>query len=152
MSINWQKISFYTAAIAGVLLLFKVVTAYGDNNIKAPIPIQGKYKIKANNLPQCFQKYHQSILDLQQSGIYIFASWQNEVNKSQEKTIKTKPHLAGKIHNNQELNLSGVISKMADCDNFYVKIEAKIINDELTGKMIMFNQQYLFDADKIKDK
>jgi hypothetical protein len=152
MSIKWQNISFYTAAIGGVLLLFKVVTTYGENNIKAPSSIEGKYQIQADNLPECLKKSHQSILDLQQSGIYVFASWQNEVKKSQEKAIKTKPHLAGKIHNNQELNLSGVIPKIADCDNFNVKIESKIIKDELTGKIIMFNQQYLFTAEKIKNK
>ncbi|HCF30241.1 MAG TPA: hypothetical protein DEV81_24275, partial [Cyanobacteria bacterium UBA11049] len=66
---NFKSLAFYGIAIASVLILFKIVTAYGEKNLKAPVPIEGRYRLNlAQNIPICPQESN-LVLDIQQSGI-----------------------------------------------------------------------------------
>ena len=70
---NLKSLAFYGIAISSVVVLFKVVTAYGETNLKAPPPIGGPYRISAQNLPGCL-KADTLVLNIKQSGIYLFGS------------------------------------------------------------------------------
>lgn len=60
-------------AISSVVVLFKVVTAYGETNLKAPPAIGGPYRISTQNLPGCL-KANRLVLNIKQSSIYLFGS------------------------------------------------------------------------------
>ncbi|QFS47250.1 hypothetical protein GXM_04740 [Nostoc sphaeroides CCNUC1] len=49
---NLKSLIFYGVAISSVLVLFKTVTVYGENNLKAPPAINGRYRLTlSENLP-----------------------------------------------------------------------------------------------------
>jgi hypothetical protein len=113
---NFKTLAFYGATIGSVLLLFKVVTAYGENNLKAPIAINGRYRLAfQESLPTC-EKSDALILDLQQSGIYLNGLLL-PVNPDTKisKVTATKLTLAGRL-TNQEFSLSGKVPKAIICN------------------------------------
>ncbi len=112
---NYKSLTFYGVAIASVLLLFKTVTVYGENNLKTAPTISDRYLLKlAGNLPNC-QQSDNLTLNVQQSGIYINASLL-QVNKNTviSTTNQNKYSLSGLL-NNQQLNLSGKINRSNLC-------------------------------------
>ncbi|QIR40798.1 hypothetical protein HCG51_31645 [Tolypothrix sp. PCC 7910] len=111
-----KSLGFYGATIAGVLILFKAVSAYGESNLKAPPVISGSYRITLDEkLPNCNQT-DTSILKIQQSGIYVNASLSPEDANSENATSDEKTHPLSGILRNQELNLSGKIDGSALCN------------------------------------
>ncbi|MBD2103267.1 hypothetical protein [Leptolyngbya sp. FACHB-261] len=66
-----KSLAFYTVAIGSVVVLFNVVTAYGEANLKAPAEMEGRYRLSSNNLPNCLQQ--PIVLFIQQSGVYLNA-------------------------------------------------------------------------------
>ncbi|MBW4670795.1 MAG: hypothetical protein KME60_26070 [Cyanomargarita calcarea GSE-NOS-MK-12-04C] len=116
MNLNWKSLSFYGIAIASALMLLKVVTAYGERNLKASPAIGDRYRLTlSQNLPSC-EKPEGLMLNIQQSGIYLngYLSLANTNTKVSTATA-TKPTLIGRL-SNQKLNLSGKISKNILCN------------------------------------
>ena len=136
---NLKSLAFYGGAIGFVVVLFSVVTAYGEANIKAPPIISGRYRINLQNSSGC-QQNEPLILSIQQSGVYLSGSLLSaENNEKTEIPAKEKPSLDGKTFN-QSLTLSGS-TKLPICNNSsltkssLVKIEGKVKGETLTGKM-----------------
>ena len=50
---NLKSLTFYGGAITAVVVLFEVVTAYGESNLKAPINIDGRYRLSYTQQPDC---------------------------------------------------------------------------------------------------
>ncbi|MGJ5628649.1 hypothetical protein [Nostoc sp. CALU 1950] len=95
-----------------MLLLFKTVSVYGEKNLKAPPPVNGRYRLTlAENLPNC-EKSDTLTLNIQQSGIYLNAS---VLPASANADTDEKHSLAG-IFRNQQLNLSGKVGRSILCD------------------------------------
>jgi len=109
---NFKSLVFYGVAISSVLLLFKTVTAYGENNLKAPPKVSDRYRLTlAENLPNC-EKSDTLILNIEQSGIYLNAS---VLPANANADIDEKPALIG-ILKNQQLNLSGKVNTSILCN------------------------------------
>jgi hypothetical protein len=71
---NVKTLSFYSIAIGSVLLLFKVVSTYGETKLNAAPNIDGSYQfLQAQDLPDCLQG-QQLKLNIEQSGIYLFGN------------------------------------------------------------------------------
>jgi hypothetical protein len=115
---NLKTLSFYGVAIGSVVILFNVVSAYGEANIKAPPAINGNYRLKAKNLPKCVNS-EDLILHIQQSGIYLNGSLLPENNNSHAQTsAEEKPSLNGQLQN-QQVQLLG----SAHFLKFYARIQ-----------------------------
>jgi hypothetical protein len=112
-----KSLIFYTIAIASVLVLFKIVTNYGENNLKAPVAISGRYRLtELENLSNC-QKPDSLILNIQQSGMFLNGSLLSATNtKEISHTNENNLSLIGKL-NNQQLTISGKVRKTILCNN-----------------------------------
>jgi len=140
---NFKSLAFYGSAIASVVLLFKVVIDYGQN-LKAPLPIDGRYRIIAKNLPECLQS-DDLVLSIQQSGIYLNGSllafsknveMPNSVSTS-ETIVQPKPSLVGRWKN-QELTLSGLVTNLSSCNNkVNLSIQANVNQETMNGQMTL---------------
>ena len=146
INLNVKLLSFYGISIAFVLVLFKVVTAYGETNLKAPPAIAGSYRFDAKNLPDCL-KSDALVLTIEQSGVYLsghLRSGNSEGNL--EKTAEEKPSLVGKWEN-QGLSLSGAVPNLAGCSdstaigqNSSVKLRGIVDGESLKGKISLTDQ------------
>ncbi len=144
MNFNWKSVSFYGIAIGSVLMLFKVVTAYGESNLKASPAIGDRYRLTmSQNLPSC-EKPEGLMLNIQQSGVYLngYLSVANN-NAKVSKTTNIKPTLIGRL-SNEKLTLSGKISKNILCnranyeDNYFTSITMQmqlLDKSNVTGQM-----------------
>lgn len=150
---NFKSLAFYGVAISSVLLLFKVVTAYGEGSLKAPTLVEGRYRLSfAQNLPSCLQSVALA-LTIQQSGIYLNGSLLPAKTNAQTQTsAKEQPSLTGQL-NNQQLSLSGTVPGLSICNNpvsqagvsqrpqdtrlNWVKIQSQVEEKNLAGKMIL---------------
>jgi len=150
---NWKSLSFYGGAIGAVLILFNVVSAYGEAKIKAPPAIGGRYRIQTENLPSCLQS-QALLLNIQQSGIYLHGSLLkvSESSQVEETTAEEKPYLAG-LWQQQQITLSGLAPNLASCDLSAanipaVKIQGQVEEKSFTGKMSVSSipQEFEFTA------
>ena len=131
---NLKSLIFYGVAIGSVVLLFKVVTAYGESNLKASPSIGGRYPIKAKNLPGCLQA-EALVLEIQQSGIYLNGSLLPSKNHvDSDKVVRQKPSLTGKL-NQQKLSMSGAISQLKSCHNQSISLQGIVEGNTLKGKI-----------------
>ncbi len=109
---NFKSLAFYAVAIGSVLLLFKTVTAYGENNLQPSKIIGDRYRLTLNeNLPNC-GKSNPLMLNIQQSGIYLNGSLLPE---NANADIGNQLPLTGNLKN-QQLSLSGKIDTDILCD------------------------------------
>ena len=129
-----KSLSFYAIAIGSVLLLFNVVTAYGEKNLKAPQTIGGRYRLTFNNpLPGCSQ-VAPLMLQLDQSGTYINAALLKPVVQAQTMSAEEKPTLTG-LFNNQQINLDGGVANSVLCGFSQESGDSAIaITSKLDGK------------------
>ena len=116
-----KSLAFYAGAIGFVVALFSFATAYGEANLKAPIKIEGRYRIPAQTLPGCL-KADALVLTIQQSGLYLSGSLLNANETGRTLTAsKKKPSLTGMLDSHQEaldrqpLTLSGVPAHLDAC-------------------------------------
>ncbi len=138
---NVKSLSFYAIAIGSVLLLFNVVTAYGENNLKAPQTIGGRYRLTFNNpLPGCSQ-IAPLMLQLDQSGTYVNAAILEPVAEGQSSmSAEEKPTLTG-LFNNQQIRLDGGVAKSVLCGfpqasgNSAIAITSKLDGKSLVGEI-----------------
>ena len=151
--LSLKSLSFYAVAIGSVVILFNVVSAYGESKIKAPPAIGGRYRINAANLPTCLQS-QPLILNIQQSGIYLHGSLLkiNDNSQVEETTAEEKPSLAG-LWQQQQITLSGLAPNLANCDLLaanipVVKIQGQAEEKSFTGKMSVSSipQEFEFTA------
>ncbi|RAM50750.1 MAG: hypothetical protein C6Y22_15680 [Hapalosiphonaceae cyanobacterium JJU2] len=143
--LNFKSISFYGVAIFSVLLLFKTVTNYGENNLKAPPYLKESYSLKfGEKLSDCNQP-DTVILDIHQSGVYLNGVLlPTNLNYQQMSTLKEHSTLNGR-YKNQNISLSGHIPNYILCKNTDVvdKKAQRLVNlqmqiekqDNLTGQM-----------------
>ncbi|MBD2690401.1 hypothetical protein [Anabaena catenula] len=141
---NFKSLAISGIAIASVLVLFKTVTAYGENNLRATSLINSRYRLTlAKNLPNC-EKGNSLILNIQQSGIYLNASLLPP--QANADTKKQFP-LSGKLQN-QELHLSGKIDTSNFCqlpsaqnspDQAITIQMSKLKNDHIPGQLKINN-------------
>ncbi|WP_138503027.1 hypothetical protein [Nostoc sp. PA-18-2419] len=109
---NFKSLAFYGLTIASVLLLFKTVTVYGENNLKAPAKVSRSYRLTlAENLPNC-KKSDTLILNIEQSGIYLNAS----VSPTNTNANTDEKYSLIGILRNQQLNLSGKVNSSSFCN------------------------------------
>ncbi|MBW4682004.1 MAG: hypothetical protein KME19_18075 [Microcoleus vaginatus WJT46-NPBG5] len=137
-----KSLSFYGIAIGSVAVLFNLVSAYGEKNLKAPPAIAGRYLIPTKNVPGC-KNPQGVVLTLNQSGIYLngFLSPADRQTQSAE-IAEEKPSLEGKFEQ-KKLNLLGVVGQSKLCKELdnkapstqFVKITGEIEGEKLKGQM-----------------
>ncbi|MBE9227283.1 hypothetical protein IQ264_17800 [Phormidium sp. LEGE 05292] len=132
-----KSLAFYGSAIALVVLLFKAVTTYGTT-MKAPPPIDGRYRITTQNLPGCLNS-EKLLLTIQQSGVYLNGSLIS-VKTAEElaKTVEEKPSLTGKWNaqnQTQPLYLTGSLNEIKECQNQLVSIRGVVNGKTLKGQI-----------------
>lgn len=112
---NLKSLIFYGVAIASVLALFEVVTAYGESNLKAPTAIDGRYRLSYTQ-PNC-GKANALVLVIQQSGIYLNGSLLPALADDQQlRSAEKRPTLAGQMYN-QQISLAGTVPTSILCNN-----------------------------------
>lgn len=120
---NFKSLGFYGGAITAVVVLFEIVTNYGESRLKAPPSIEGRYPLSfAQNLPDCL-KSNALVLTIQQSGTYLSASLlPTKTNGKRATAAEEKPSLTGQL-SNQQLNISGA-SRSKICHKLVAQAEA----------------------------
>lgn len=140
--LSLKTLSFYAIAIGSVTVLFKVVTAYGEANLKAAPAIAGDYRFNATNLPECL-KSDILVLTIQQSGVYLSGNLKSDGSSVDRKTTTAeKPTLTGKWEN-QGLSLSGIVPNLKGCgestgggsQKSLVKLRGIVEGESLKGKI-----------------
>jgi hypothetical protein len=138
--LSLKSLAFYGIAIGSVSLLFKVVTAYGETNLKAPPAIAGNYRFDPKSLPECL-KSDVLVLTIEQSGVYLSGNLRSGGESNTKTTAREKPLLTGKWEN-QGLNLSGTVPNLAGCSiektgggKSFVKLRGIVDGDSLSGKI-----------------
>ncbi len=152
---NLKTLSFYGVAISSVLVLFKVVSAYGETNLKASPEIGGIYKIvETQNLPACLAEKQLS-LTIEQSGIYLFGNLAEQSIKTEDKSKSTVP-LSGDFKD-QDIIMSGQGDLPNCAPALQLTIQARREKDNLIGTIKegassteggSFTAQYQAEAEK----
>lgn len=137
---KFQSLIFYGVAIGSVLVLFKVVTAYGESNLKAPAPISGSYRLSlAQNFPNC-PKSSNLVLDILQSGIYLNGSLlPADSNTQPEISDEKTPFLTGQF-SNQKLSLAGTVPSSTFCNRSAsqpISIQSQVQGKNLEGQITL---------------
>lgn len=144
-----QTASFYIGTIIFVLILFKVITTYGEATLKAPPSIGGSYKLEIEPQANC-PNLGNNLLAIQQSGIYLNATLlPNNSSQALVEYPKLFP-LSGKLQQ-QQLNLAGTIAHLDICSSSMansteknsattVQIQAKLVGRNLQGKITINSQ------------
>ena len=143
---NFKSLAFYGATIAFVVVLFEVVTAYGEKNIKAPVAIDGSYPLSFTpNSPTCL-KSTPLVLNIKQSGTYLNASLSpksanNSALTTSSPAAAKQISLTGRM-NHQQVNLSSA-AKAKICPNgvspSWVSIQGQIGIQGQEGKSLQGN-------------
>ncbi len=126
---NLKSLTLYGTMIGGVFLLFKLVSAYGENQLKAPPKISGNYLIQLKNPPKCLEQ-KDLMLTIEQSGIYLFAAL--FPGESNPKTIKSQ--LNGNL-SNQQFILSGTPDQALNCSPSFLQINGTLNKQTLLGQI-----------------
>jgi hypothetical protein len=148
--LSLKSLAFYGVAIGAVAILFKVVSAYGETNLKAAPAIAGSYRFDAKSLPECL-KSDSLVLTIEQSGVYLSGNLRSGSTEGREKTAEEKPSLFGKWET-QGLNLSGAVPNLAGCSdstgtdqNSSVKMRAIVEQESLKGKISLTDKATAID-------
>lgn len=108
---------FYVVAIATVLSLFQLTSAYGEANLEAPPNLNGRY-LSATAPPGC-PSDRQFVLTIQQSGIYLNGAIElvQAAQAGQAPPAPLQPEQLRLIGHwrQQQLNLSGPSPALATC-------------------------------------
>jgi len=132
-------LAFYVVSISFVLILFKVVTDFGANYLKAPPEIGGNYLLLNNqNLPPCLNSEN-LLLSIQQSGVYL-NGYLGAKNQQGNSTLppEERPSLVGKWqekNQSQLLMLSGTLNQTAKCQKQTVTIFSVVNGKTLQGEI-----------------
>lgn len=132
--IRTKLFAFYALSSTAVIVLFSAATTYGEANLKAPLKIDGLYRIDRAELPGCLNN-RTLLLLLQQSGTYVSANLLSD--RDREKTsVEEKPSLSGRWQN-QQLVLEGPVTHISECKQQSLKlnITAEVTDKTLRGKI-----------------
>jgi hypothetical protein len=149
MNKNLQHLTLYLSAISFVVILFTLVTSYGEANLKTVSKIAGTYSIDSS-IPNC-----QNIqLAIQQSGTYINAAIAPLGAKSEGAELSGKWQgqnllLSG---NSKICNVIAIAATIKTKDEVKTKDEAKT-NDkaqQIIGKITTSNHVLDFTATLIE--
>ncbi len=139
---SWKSLTFYGVAISSVVILFKLVTAYGESSLQAPPSIAGRYRLQSNTLPQCLQA-ETVFLTLQQSGIYLNGTLSPEKDLA---AAEENLSLSGEFHH-PSLSLAGEVPSAIACspaenqEKNLVTLQAIWDNNSLKGQMNLNSTQ-----------
>lgn len=123
-----HSLVFYAVAIGSVLLLFSVVSSYGETVLKAPRLIKGRYTLTAEALPGCLQGQPLDLL-IQQSGIYLAGALvRRDAPQQTLQTADEHPSLMGRW-DNQTLVLQGDLALVPGCH------ESVMLQAQVTGQL-----------------
>lgn len=135
MSSYFKSIAFYGVAICLVLLLFSIVTSYGEANLKAPTAIDGRYHFSYSPKRNCSSP-NPLVLTIGQSGIYLNGFFSVDADAAhQVKASEQQSSLTGQL-NNQQLNLTGTVLNSTLCNNLVSQAHATshvIIQSQIEG-------------------
>lgn len=143
MSSHFKSIAFYGVAICLVLLLFSIITSYGESNLKAPTAINGRYHFSYSPKRNCSSP--NPILTIDQSGIYLNGFFSVAADTAhQVKASEQQPSLTGQL-NNQQLSLTGTVPHSTLCNNLVsqtpstsrVSIQSQIEGANLQGQITL---------------
>jgi hypothetical protein len=157
---NLKSLTFYGVAISSVVILFKIVTVYGEKNLKAPPAIQGAYRIPTQHLSHCL-KADELTLKLEQSGIYLSGFLlPSFAQNASPKNTDEKPSLSGKWQNkNANVTLSGLVPGLNPCLSSHnaissqtnqqlVNVKAYWEQDTLKGQLYLGDTKLNFTAQR----
>ncbi|MBW4511210.1 MAG: hypothetical protein KME64_32545 [Scytonematopsis contorta HA4267-MV1] len=154
---NAKSLTFYGVIISSVIVFFKVVSAYGESNLKAAVPIGGNYSLLlAEKLPDC-EKTDKLRLNIQQSGIYLNASLSSDTVSA---TTLTQLPLTG-IFSDKQVNLSGQVPKSIICNtsqkgsniSYPITIQMQLVDKaNSTGNLILNNPSKAIKITATKEK
>ena len=138
---NLKSLAFYGIAIGSVLILFKVVSVYGEANLKTQASIQGRYLLSLDqNLPDCLE-LSDLVLDVQQSGIYLNGSLLlAESDARKARAGEKRPTLKGKL-SDRALQLAGNVPLATICHRPVaavvdaIAISSQIQSERMVGKL-----------------
>jgi hypothetical protein len=150
---NLKSLTFYGVAISLVLILFNVVTIYGETQLQAPVPIDGRYRLSyTQNLPNCL-KSDALVLDIEQSGIYLNGSLLPARTDTQRVRAGEKQASLSGQFSNQQLSLAGTVPSLTLCNKpvsqpetsarpqenspISVRIQSRVEGKNLEGKMAL---------------
>lgn len=128
-----RSIAFYGCAIGTVTVLFSVVSAYGEANLKAPTYIGGRYPITSPALPGCLQN-QSLVLLVEQSGVFLTGSLV-AVNATETvaRIAEERPSLTGRW-DNQTMVLQGKTPYLPNCA-VPISLEGNFDGKALQGKI-----------------
>lgn len=112
---------FYSATLAIVLLLFRLTTAYGEANLKAPPNINGRY-VTTEPLPGC-PVTSRLAMTLQQSGIYLNGSL-DLATVPEQAAIAPTGQLTFTGRWQQQIYLMGRTQSLAACRSDWSNVQA----------------------------
>lgn len=158
---KFKSVAFYGATIAGVLILFKAVSAYGESKLKAPTAISNHYRIALQEaIPNC-EKPEKLIMNIQQSGIYLNASFLPANTDTDSSNIDANHNYLSGIFSDQELNISGKLDRSILCNitnpkNNYVhsvKMQMQLVNQgNFIGQFSLSGSTRVFKFTAVPDK
>jgi hypothetical protein len=135
---NAKSLTFYAVAIAFVVTLFSIVTAYGEKNLKAPPAISGLYPIAADALPECLGS-QPLVLHVQQSGIYVNAALKPATGAESAAASSEEKHPLSGRFTNQQVSLAGPVATLPKCQSSdsatSATIQGQFANKTLTGEI-----------------
>jgi hypothetical protein len=125
-----KSLSFYGVAIASVLVLFKIVTVYGETRLTASPPIAGSYRLTPSGESSCLGKNPR--IAIEQSGIYL---------RGTLSTAETSVPLDGRFQG-VSLQLQGSGDKSC-ADPVVVKaiVEGKSLSGTIDGVAVTFERE-----------
>jgi len=137
---SFKSLSFYAVAIGSVLLLFNVVTTYGESRLKAPSSIGGRYRLDlANSLPGC--TIEPLLLEIDQSGVYANAAILPSTTTENPMSAAERLTLTGSFKDMQ-LNLSGTVplsvcNQSSTAETKAIAINSRIEGNTMVGKIAL---------------
>lgn len=134
LKLSPKLLSLYGISIIGVIVLFSVVTAYGEHSLNPQPKIDGTYALnmESANLPDCLHQ-KQLQLNLRQSGIYINALL-TQAGETATASAERQPTLSGKWQRDQ-LVLSGAITTICEEIKHKISIQAQVKDKLVTGQI-----------------
>jgi hypothetical protein len=161
-----KSLAFYGTMIGSVLVLFNIVSAYGEANLKAPPKVSGNYQLTSSDLPDCLRSENLT-LAIEQSGRYIagelslspqtIATPENTSpgveSSSEKKGTKENIVLSG-LMLSQPFTLSGKTALLGPCPAATsleeIHLQLQFQDKNLSGQLHWSNIAVNFTAQKLE--
>jgi len=127
-----KSLMFYGGTLAFVVVLFSLVTAYGETHLEAPALIEGRYSLP-KDLPGCLQA-RPIMLVLWQSGVYLNGAMiPADAHSEAIQAVAKRPPLQGDWRDGN-LSLGGALANLEGCQGKVI-VEGTIQGSTLTGTL-----------------